>query len=62
VSARIDDLLAQERGARNELARSIDARFREMAIGSIRLEWEGVWWVLAGIILATWPVEIAGWF
>lgn len=52
---------AAEAERRAEMKAELTGMITSLAVGGLRMETVGIYWLLAGTILATWPCEIAGW-
>jgi hypothetical protein len=52
--------VAAERTEREAADREMTMTVQAMEVGSIHLEWAGVFWIILGLILSTWAPELAG--
>lgn len=52
---------AAEAAQRAAVEAKLDDKIASLAVGGLRLETVGVFWLVFGIVLTTWPCEIARW-
>jgi hypothetical protein len=49
---------ADERQARRAEIQAVSVQLKDFAVGGLRLETIGVWWLFLGLALSTWSQEI----
>jgi hypothetical protein len=56
--ARVAAMSAEQRDRQQGIA-DLRLQIRELTVGGIRLQIVGLWWLLLGLLVATWPQELA---